>query len=156
QAAATAAPVAFDPTVSPNVVTADGFIHLAGFTNGQAVSYVEPAPTTFNSIQVDTNGDQESNANIANGSPALTTVNNDSIYLGKHLDANGNLVAGSGYATGNKVTYATNGTAIGGLSNGATYYTFAVDADKIQLLPSYASLGSVSFNRIANANDTIV
>src|SRR5262249_1178727 len=54
-----------------------------------------------------------------------------------------------------KVTYVTNGTAIGGLVNGATYYTLATDANKIQLLPSYASLGSGSFNQINNAADTI-
>jgi hypothetical protein len=155
------APTRFDASANPGVVTSDGYIHLNGFTDGEAVTYVAPPPTAFSGINVNTDGTQETNDNIAAGKPVLVTVDNNSpynnsIYLNKHIDANGNTVDGSGYATGDKVTYLTNSQAIGGLTSGSTYYTMPVGGNNVQLVPSYASLSSVTFTKVANGDDTIV
>ena len=154
-------PTLFDVSANPSGVTSDGYIHLNGFTEGEAVTYVAPPPTGFTSVNVNTDGTRETQANIVAGDPALVTVDNNSIYnnsiyVNKHVDANGTTVDGSGYATGDKVTYLTNGTPIGGLTNNTTYYTMPVGSNNVQLVPSYASLSSVTFTQVANGDDTIV
>ena len=157
---AVAAPVTFNPATSPSTVDDGNVIHLSGFSNGQAVTYYAPEAKLFSSLMVDT--DAAKNTSFNPDQPAGTSnlpisgVDNNAIFLGRDTDNNGSFETGHGFNTGDKLTYRTSGTAIGNLTDGATYYAWVVDANKVQLLPSYASLGNLVFNRVANADDTIV
>jgi hypothetical protein len=154
KAQAEAGPASFNPATAPDVVTADNFIHLAGFTNGDAVTYYAPAPTLFSSLLVDTDG--ESNTNPATqATQPLRTVDNDRIFLGRDMDGDGTNDAGSGYANGDRVTYRTSGTAIGGLTNNTIYYTLAVDANSVQLVARYVA-ASITFDQRADDTDRII
>ena len=157
---AIADPSSFDPATSSDTVTADNFIHLSGFTDGEAVTYYAPALSPFSSLGVDTdgvkNGSYDQNQPAGPSNLPITDVDNDSIFLGKDLDHNGTFETGSGFANGDKVIYRTNGTATGGLTNGDAYYTLAVDANKVQLVKGYAQIAGLTFDQIDSADDQIV
>ena len=156
-AQATAAPSSFDPSASPNTVTADDYIHLSGFANGDAVTYYAPEPVRFSSLGVDSRYVQDSDPNTDGNQPALENEENNRIFLGRDTSnpSDGVIDTGHGFNTGNRVTYETDGTAIGGLANGGTYHVLVHDSNQIQLLRSYASLSGVSFNQIDDATDEI-
>jgi hypothetical protein len=66
-------------------------------------------------------------------------VNNNQINFG----------VDDGYYTGEPVTYTTNGSAVGGLSNGGTYYVIVVNGQTIELDNSYADAVSANPSPIA-------
>jgi len=80
-----------------------------GFADGQAVTYRGPYAPAFYGSSVDADGDR--------------------IYLPAPVN-------GTALQTGDKITYTTSGTSLGGLGNNGTYYVYRVDADAIKLSTS--------------------
>jgi hypothetical protein len=129
---AKAADVQLDPGAS-GVVSGNTITRLGnGFINGDAVTYHAPAPAAFSSEGV--NIDVDNNGRISN--PNDTSAND--IYLGSN-DGNNNITKHK-FVTGERVTYRAEPgkTAVGGLTDGGTYWVIKSGDYTAQLAASYA------------------
>ncbi len=122
----------FDPSaagaVSGPTITLPGH----GFTNGEAITYSAPAPAAFGSagVDVDINSSHQISGND-------TSANN--IYLGSENGST--VIEPDNFVTGEKVTYEVEPTktALGGLTNGGTYWIIQDGGYAVQLASSYAN-----------------
>jgi hypothetical protein len=119
------------------------------------VTYDAPDPTKFTSLGVDSRYITDTEPNTEGNQPGLEPEENNRIFLGRDTNTDGFIDTGHGFTTGDRVTYDTNGTAIGGLADNSTYFVLVHDSNQIQLVQGYASLSGVSFNQIADASDEI-
>ena len=118
------APITFNPAA---VSATNHTITLAGFTNGEVVTYQSPPPVTFNSasvdVQIDASGNlvRDSNGNVVGDATAYN------IYL-----------PGNAFSEGEAVVYNPSGTdpVIGGLTAGAKYSVHLAGTNQIQLRDS--------------------
>jgi hypothetical protein len=120
----------FDPStaVSGNTITLPGH----GFTNGEAVTYTSPAPEAFSSGAVDVNvGNNNQISGDNHGA--------NNIYLGTN-DGHNNILPHD-FVTGERVIYHVEPgkTAIGGLTDGGTYWIIKTSDYTVQLASSYAN-----------------
>ena len=102
---AMAAPTSFNPATSPDTVTSDDYIHLSGFSNGDAVTYVAPTPFVFKSEIADTVFQKDTDSNTDGDQPGLVNTNNNYLLLSGDTNGDGNINdsdAGHGIATGEK------------------------------------------------------
>ena len=125
RAEALASPSGFaTSSVAGNTIT------LAGFEDGDAVTYLAPAASEFRSTLVDVTVD------LAARPASVTAGDNDTIFLGRDTDNNGTIDAGHGFLPGQKVIYRKGaGTGLG-LVDGQAYYVIPVDTYSIQLADS--------------------
>jgi len=122
----------FDPSapgaVSGQTITLPGH----GFTDGEAVTYNSPAPASFSSgcVDVDLNSTHEISGNDS-------SANN--IYFGTNNGSN--VIVPDDFVTGEKVTYEVEPgkTALGGLTNGGTYWIIQDGDYAVQLASTYAN-----------------
>ncbi len=102
------------------------------FTSGEAVTYDAPAPAAFSSkgVDVDLNGNHQISGDDS-------SANN--IYLG--LNNGSNVVQPDTFVTGEAVTYEVQPgkAALGGLTNGTTYYIIQDGGYAVQLASSYSN-----------------
>ena len=102
-------------------------LDLAGYANGDRVTYRDPTPVRFRSSDVQ---------NTVDGSqlPDGGFADNDTIFVGTLLP-NSSTVLAHTYSTGDKVVYRTNDVTkeIGGLNDGQEYYVIVVDSYRIKL-----------------------
>ena len=102
-------------------------LDLAGYANGDRVTYRDPVLVQFRANNVDANID------LGNGT---TTFDNslDTIFVGRLL-SNGTVLAHT-FSNGDKVIYRTNGSPsdeIGGLNNGQEYYVITISGDSYRV-----------------------
>lgn len=108
-----------------NVDGANNLIDLAGFANGDRVTYYDPTPIQFaaNGVDVGVSGHQPNN---------VYNANDNTIFVGED--------AYNSFTNGDKVVYRTNDAPnhIGGLTDGFTYYVIkdAAFADRVRLATS--------------------
>lgn len=123
-AAALATPTSFSATAG-GLITSGNELNLPGFANGDKVTYRAPSTAGFSSAVVDA---------VANESDHTTTdVNKNEIYIARDIDGDGTIDVGHGFQTGDRVTYRTNGAAIGGLVDGVDCFVIKLDDRRIQL-----------------------
>jgi len=141
--------VTFSPT--PGLITDGNRLNLSGFADGDLVTYRAPDSAPFNSLSADMKIDDEK--------PVYD--NNNRIYVKYKIDSDndGDLDdndtdTGHGFSDGEFVTYTTNGTPVGGLTNGATYRVDVIDDNYIEL-QGYAQLSGLQFTRVDGGDDTI-
>ena len=144
-------PVSFDATQG-GLISGGNRLNLAGFDNGDLVTYRAPATAGFSSAAVDQAG--------PDGEGEFTPSDNNEIYIKNRIDTDGDgapdIDVGHGLADGQIVTYRTNGNVIGGLADGASYKVVRIDDFRIKLAGTTEStVAGLVFASVANAADTI-
>jgi hypothetical protein len=154
-AAALATPTGFNATAG-GLITNGNQLNVAGFADGDKVTYRAPAAAGFSSKVVD--------ANVNESDKTTTDVDNNQIYLGRDTNGDGDIDVGHGFQTGDRVTYRTNGTAIGGPVDGVDCFVIKVDDFRLQLVASLDAtnpdddgngphVGVTPINLVANKTD---
>jgi hypothetical protein len=138
---------------------------------GTAIAPLQNNATYYVKTVIDNNNIQLSQSlggPVIDLSSAGTGTNHSFIYVVVNIDEDSLYIPGHDLVTGSKVVYSNGGgTSIGGLTNGATYFTFKVDNNIIKIttnkegtnVVNLTSLGtgnhSLSLNQVDFGTDTI-